>query len=77
MGPEVNLLFNGIKGVAMEYSMDLGEGRQLTLTASEIKKGKVKEVDMLLPNGYEKLSEEEMQSLFKQISEEMEYLNEE
>lgn len=77
MGPDVNLLFNGVKGVAMEYSMSLGEGREITLTASEIKKGKVKEVDMLLPNGYEKISKEDMENLFKQISEEMEYLNEE
>ncbi|MCR4815560.1 MAG: hypothetical protein K5842_00055, partial [Bacteroidales bacterium] len=52
MGPDVNLIFNGVKGVALEYSINLGEGRQLTLTASEIKKGKVKEVDMLLPSGY-------------------------
>lgn len=77
MGPDVNLLFNGVKGMALEYAMDMGEGRQITLTATEIKKGKVKEVDMLLPNGYEKISEEVRDALFKQISEEMELLNEE
>lgn len=77
MGPDVNLLFNGIKGVGLEYSTDLGEGRQLTLTATEVKKGKVKEVDMLLPSGYETLSDEDFKALFKQISEEMEYLQEE
>lgn len=74
MGPDVNLLFHGVKGVGLEYSTDLGEGRQLTLTATEVKKGKVKEVDMLLPSGYETISDEDFKALFKQISEEMEYL---
>lgn len=77
MGPDVNLLFNGVKGVALEYSMDLGEGRQITLSAKEIKKGKVKPVDMLLPSGYEKLSKEDAAELFKQISEEMSLLQDE
>lgn len=77
MGPDVNLLFNGIKGIGLEYSTDLGEGRQLTLTATEVKKGKVKEVDMLLPSGYETISDEEFKALFTQIQEEMQYLQEE
>ncbi len=77
IGPAVNFLFNGVKGVALEYVMDLGEGKQLTLSASEIKKGKIKEVDMLLPSGFEEIPQEKMEALFKQISEEMEYLNEE
>ena len=77
MGPDVNLLLNGIKGIGLEYSTDLGEGRQLTLTATEVKKGKVKEVDMLLPSGYETISDEEFKALFTQIQEEMQYLQEE
>lgn len=76
MGPDVNLLFYGIRGIGLEYSTDLGEGRQLTLTATEVKKGKVKEVDMLLPSGYDTISDEDFKALFKQISEEMEYLQE-
>ena len=76
MGPDVNLLFNGVKGIGLEYSTDLGEGRQLTLTATEVKKGKVKEVDMLLPSGYETISDEEFKALFKQMQEEMQYLQE-
>ena len=74
MGPAVNFLFNGIRGVALEYAMNLGEGRQITLSANEIKKGKVKEVDMLLPSGYEELNEEQAKRLFEQIQEELEYL---
>ncbi len=76
MGPAVNPIFNGLKGIALEYTIDLGEGKQLTLTATEIKSGKVKSVDMLLPSGYEELSEEEFSNLFKQINEELEYLQE-
>ena len=76
MGPEVNFLFNGLKGVALEYVMNLGDGQQLTLTATEIKKGKVKEVDMLLPAGYDAISNEDFTALFKEINEELEYLRE-
>lgn len=76
MGPANNFLFNGIHGVALEFTRDMGEGRQLTLTATEIKKGKVKEVDMYLPSGYEEIPNETLEALFKQIAEEMEYLNE-
>ena len=77
MGPEVNPIFNGLKGVALEYAMDLAEGRQITLTATEIKEGKVKEVDMLLPDGYETISEDQFKALFTQIQEELKYLQEE
>lgn len=77
MGPEVNAIFNGIKGMALEYSMDLSEGRQITLTATEIKEGKVKEVDLLLPDGFESLTNEQYTSLFNQIQEELKYLQEE
>ena len=76
MGPDVNFLFNGLRGVALEYSLNLGEGKQLTLTATEIKSGKVKAVDMLLPSGYDNISMEDFSSLMKEISEEMEYLQE-
>lgn len=74
IGPDVNLIFNGVKGVALEYAMDLGEGRQITLTATEIKSGKVKEVDMLLPSGFESISQEQFSTLFNQIQEELELL---
>ncbi|MBR6418565.1 MAG: hypothetical protein IKS36_07095, partial [Bacteroidales bacterium] len=63
--------------VALEYAMDLAEGRQITLTATEIKEGKVKEVDMLLPDGYETISEDQFKALFTQIQEELKYLQEE
>lgn len=77
MGPAVNMIFNGLRGVMLEMSVDYGEGRQLTYTATEIKKGKVKEVDMLLPSGYEEISDEVATKLFQQIGEELKYLQEE
>ena len=76
MGPAVNQMFTYVKGVPLEFTQDLGEGRQLTYTASEIKEGKVKEVDMLLPSGYETIDEETLKNLFQQIQEEMKYLQE-
>lgn len=76
IGPQNNMIFNGLKGTALEYTMDLGEGRQLQLTATEVKSGKVKAVDLLLPSGYEEISSEEFGKLMKEISEEMKYLQE-
>ncbi|MCR4828795.1 MAG: hypothetical protein K5864_04955 [Bacteroidales bacterium] len=77
MGPDVNFLFNGLRGVALEYAMPVGEGQQLTLTATDIKSGKVKSVDMLLPSGYDNISVEDFGALMNEIGEEMKYLQEE
>jgi len=77
MGPDVNLLFNGVRGVALEYVLDMGEGRQLTVTATEVKSSKVKSAEMLLPAGYEEISTEDFQAMMQQIQEEMEYLQDE
>lgn len=74
IGPKINVLFSGIKGMPLECTMDAGEGRAITYTATEIVKGKVKEADFLLPDGYETLSEEDMKTLFQQLQEEIELL---
>ena len=57
--------------------MDAGEGRAITYTATEIVKGKVKEADFLLPDGYDTLSDDELSELFQQLQEEIELLQEE
>ena len=62
--PVINVLFSGIKGMPLECTMDAGEGRAITYTATEVVKGKVKEADFLLPDGYETLGEEELKELF-------------
>lgn len=77
IGPRINILFGGIKGMPLECTMDAGEGRAITYTATEIVKGKVKETDFLLPDGYETLSEEEMETLGTELQDAMELLQEE
>lgn len=74
IGPKINVMFSGIKGMPLECTMDAGEGRAITYTATEVVKGKVKEADFLLPDGYEQLSEEELTGLFQQLQEEIELL---
>ncbi|MBP3763779.1 MAG: hypothetical protein J6I49_07885 [Bacteroidales bacterium] len=74
IGPAYNAIFGGIKGMPLECTIDQGEGRAITYTATEIVSGKVKETDFLLPDGYETLSDDDMQELFEQLQEEIELL---
>lgn len=76
-GPEYNVLFSGIKGVPLMCTVDAGEGKAITYTATEIVKGKVSDTDFLLPDGYEVLPDEELNTLMQEIQEEIELLNEE
>lgn len=77
IGPKINVLFGGIKGMPLECTIDAGEGKAVTYTATEIVQGKVKEVDFLLPDGYETLSEEEMETLGNELQEAIELMSEE
>ncbi|MBP5527131.1 MAG: hypothetical protein J6X79_01610 [Bacteroidales bacterium] len=74
IGPRINILFGGIKGMPLECTMEVGEDRAITYTATEIVKGKVKEADFLLPDGYETLSEEEMETLGTELQEAIELM---
>jgi hypothetical protein len=74
IGPQINVLFSGIKGMPLECTIDAGEGKAITYTATEIVKGKVKEADFLLPDGYDTLSDEEMEEFGQQLMEELELL---
>ena len=74
IGPKINVLFSGIKGMPLECTLDAGEGRAITYTATEIVNGKVKEADFLLPDGDDSLSEDELKTFFEQFQEEMELL---
>lgn len=74
MGPKYNMLFNGIKGMPMQCTLEVGEGRAITYTATEVVKGKVKEADFLLPDGYEELSKEEFETLATELKEELELM---
>lgn len=74
IGPTYNTLFSGLKGMPLQCTIDAGEGRAITYTATEVVKGKVKEADFLLPDGYETLIEEDLATLFQQLQEEIELL---
>ena len=74
MGPKINVLFGGIKGMPLQCTVEAGEGKAITYTATEVVKGKVKEADFLLPDGYEVLSEEDLETLGTELQEEIELL---
>lgn len=76
IGPQINVLFGGIKGMPLECTMDAGEGKAITYTAIDIVKGKVKEADFLLPDGYQVLSEEELDTLGEELKEAIELMQE-
>ena len=70
IGPEYDfVLCTGLKGFPLEFVQKAGEGKALSYKATEITKGKVKETDFLLPDGYDILSEEAYKSLMKEIQE--------
>lgn len=76
IGPQINVLFNGIKGMPLECTMDQGEGRAITYTATEIVRGKVKEADFLLPDGYATMSDEDFKAFVQEIIDAFELLSE-
>lgn len=69
IGPEYCLLLGSIKGFPLVYTQEQGEGRSITFTATEIVKGKVKEVDMLPPAGYKDASQEEFETFMRELQE--------
>ena len=74
IGPEYCLVLGAIKGFPLVYTQELGEGRAITYTATEIVKGKVKETDMLLPAGYKDASGEEFETFQRELQEAIELL---
>mgnify|MGYP003303238646 CR=1 FL=1 len=74
IGPEYNMFFEGLKGMPLIFTQPQGEGKEITLTAVEIVKGKVKESEMLLPAGYKDTTPEEFQSIMKEIQQAAELL---
>ncbi|MCK9613579.1 MAG: hypothetical protein PHR81_10830 [Bacteroidales bacterium] len=59
--------FNKLKGVPLEYTMTTPDGKIITFAASEVKRGKVKDTDFLIPADYVELSAEEKQQLLNQL----------
>jgi hypothetical protein len=77
MGPQNNFLFYGIKGMPMEITLPQGENKAITLTASDIKTGKVKDVDFLMPDGFTTMSQDDMKTFGNELQEVMKYLQDE
>ena len=59
--------FNQLKGVPLEYVNTTADGIVTTFTASEVKKGKVKDTDFLIPSDYVELTPEEKQQMIDQF----------
>ena len=74
IGPEYCLLVGNVKGLPLVYVQNGEGGRQGTYTAYEVVKGKVKEAEFLPPAGYQDLSEEEMETLGKELNDAFELL---
>lgn len=72
IGPSNNFLFNGIAGMPLQFTQNAGEGRAITYTAVEVKEGKVKEADLLLPAGYKEVSTEEYKTFMTELKDAME-----
>lgn len=74
IGPEYCIVMGNLKGFPFVYTQELGEGRAITITAVEVVKGKVKEVDMLLPAGYKDASGEEFETFRSELKDAIELL---
>lgn len=74
IGPEYCLLLGNVKGFPLVYVQNGEGGRQVTYTATEVIKGKVKEAEFLPPAGYKDMTDEELEELFKELNDAFELL---
>ncbi len=69
IGPNMDMYFYpGLKGFPFEFPVEV-EKFKINFVVSEIIEGKVKEADMLLPTGYEEVSQEEFTEIISLIIE--------
>ena len=59
--------FNKLKGVPMEYVITTKDGIVTTFAATEVKKGKVKDTDFLIPSDYVEMTPEEKTQMMQQF----------
>jgi len=59
--------FNKLKGVPLEYVVTTPDGIITTFSATEVKKGKVKDTDFLIPTDYVELTPEEKEQMMNQL----------
>ena len=75
IGPEYCMVLGSMKGFPFVFTQELGEGRAVTYTAIEVVKGKVKDVDMLLPAGYKEATGEEFETFQNEMKDALELLS--
>lgn len=77
IGPEYDfVLCTGLKGFPLEFVQSSGDGKAVQYKVSELTKGKVKDTDFMLPDGYDMLDEEAFSALMKNIKEAQDLLSE-
>ena len=78
IGPEASFIpfALGTKGMPMEYVQTADNGRAIKYTAVEVVKGKVKDVDFLMPAGYKEIGGEQWTAFQKELEEIEELLGE-
>jgi len=78
IGPEYDfVLCFGLKGFPLEFVQSPEEGKAIQYKVTEITKGKVKNTDFMLPEGYDLLNEEAFSALRKDIQGAQELLKDE
>jgi GLPGLI family protein len=63
VSPEINFdlkYFQNLKGVLMEYEMDMGNGTMMKFTAIEVEKQKISSKEFEIPEDYKKVTREEL-----------------
>ena len=55
----------GIKGLPLEYTTTTSDGGIVTITATEVKKTKIKETDFMIPSDYTEMTKEEKEEMLK------------
>lgn len=74
IGPEYCVVLGSLKGFPLVITQNVGEGRAITYTATEVVKGKVSRAEMLLPDGYKDATEEEFNQFQQELKDAFELL---
>lgn len=59
-----NPIFEGLKGMMLQFDLEAGSGLMLTFTAIEVEQKKIKDSEFEIPEGYKQVTKEELQSTF-------------
>ena len=79
LGPRYNFLFASASivtpGMPRQFTVTGEGGKAITYTATEVVKGKVKDVDFLLPSGFTKTSEEDYKQIMQELQDAIQLLS--